>query len=162
MGSEMTAAAVGGLGQVRRDPMAMLPFCGLNMGHYFHNWLVIGNRLKYPPRIFNVNWFRKDEQGNFIWPGFGENMRVLKWIVDRCHDCAGAYETTLGWAPQKKDLDLTGIKGFNEGDWDKLMNVSKEEWEREVLSQEELFLKLRDSLPREIPMQRELLIARLK
>jgi phosphoenolpyruvate carboxykinase (GTP) len=162
MGSEMTAAAVGGLGQVRRDPMAMLPFCGLNMGHYFHNWLTIGHKLKFPPRIFNVNWFRKDEHGNFIWPGFGENMRVLKWIVDRCHNRAGAYETTLGWMPQKKDLDLAGIKGFNENDWDKLMSVNKDEWEREVLSQEELFLKLRDSLPREIPMQRELLIARLK
>ncbi|HEU5070676.1 MAG TPA: phosphoenolpyruvate carboxykinase (GTP) [Verrucomicrobiae bacterium] len=161
MGSEMTAAAVGGLGQVRRDPMAMQPFCGLNMGDYFHNWLNMRRKLKFPPRIFHVNWFRKDEHGNFLWPGFGENMRVLKWIVDRCHGRAGAHESTLGWVPTKRDIDLTGIKGFNEEDWEKLMNVNVEEWRREVISQDELFLKVYGHLPKEFIMQRELLVSRL-
>ena len=161
MGSEMTAAAAGGLGQVRRDPMAMLPFCGYHMGDYFLHWLNMRRKLKFPPRTFHVNWFRKDEQGNFIWPGFGENMRVLKWIVDRCHGRAGAYESTLGWVPERKDVDLTGLKGFSESDWEKLMNVNIEEWRREVISQDELFIKLYGHLPKEFIMQRELLVSRL-
>jgi len=161
MGSEMTAAAVGGLGQVRRDPMAMLPFCGFHMGDYFHHWLRMRSKLKFPPRIFHVNWFRKDEKGNFLWPGFGENMRVLKWVVDRCRGNTGAYETTLGWVPHKRDVDLTGIKGFRHADWDKLMDVNVEEWRREVLSQDELFIKLYGHLPKEFIMQRELLVSRL-
>jgi phosphoenolpyruvate carboxykinase (GTP) len=161
MGSEMTAAAVGGLGQVRRDPMAMLPFCGLHMGDYFENWLNMRRNLKYPPRIFHVNWFRKDEQGNFLWPGYGENLRVLKWIVDRCHGRAGACESALGWMPEKRHIDLTGIKDFKESDWDKLMKVDVEEWHREAVLQDELFIKLYGRLPREITMQRELLISRL-
>ena len=161
MGSETTAAAAGAHGQVRRDPMGMLPFCGYHMGDYFLHWLNMRRKLKFPPRTFHVNWFRKDEHGNFIWPGFGENMRVLKWIVDRCHGRAGAYESTLGWVPEQKDVDLTGIKGFNEEDWDKLMNVNIEEWRREVISQDELFIKLYGHLPKEFIMQRELLVSRL-
>jgi phosphoenolpyruvate carboxykinase (GTP) len=161
MGSEMTAAAVGGLGQVRRDPMAMLPFCGYHMGDYFHHWLRMRRHLKYPPRIFHVNWFRKDASGRWLWPGFGENMRVLKWIVDRCHGRAGGYESTLGWVPEKKDLDLTGINDFNPADWDKLMDVNVEDWRREVISQDELFLNLYGHLPKEFIMQRELLVSRL-
>ncbi len=161
MGSETTAAAAGAHGQVRRDPMGMLPFCGYHMGDYFLHWLNMRRKLKFPPRTFHVNWFRKDEHGNFLWPGFGENMRVLKWIVDRCHGRAGGYESTLGWVPEKKDVDLTGIKGFNEADWDKLMNVNIEEWRREVISQDELFIKLYGHLPKEFIMQRELLVSRL-
>ena len=161
MGSETTAAATGGQGQVRRDPMAMLPFCGYHMGDYFLHWLNMRRKLKFPPRTFHVNWFRKDEAGNFLWPGFGENMRVLKWIVDRCRGNAGAYESTLGWVPEKKDVDLAGIKGFNDADWDKLMQVGVEEWRREVISQDELFIKLYGHLPKEFIMQRELLVSRL-
>jgi phosphoenolpyruvate carboxykinase (GTP) len=161
IGSEMTAAAVGGLGQVRRDPMAMLPFCGYNMGDYFRHWLRMRKRLKFPPRIFHVNWFRKDAQGNFMWPGFGENMRVLKWIVDRCHGRANGNETPLGWVPGPNDIDLEGLDGFTADDLEKALDIDIEEWRRELIMQEELFLKLYSHLPKELIFQRELLISRL-
>jgi phosphoenolpyruvate carboxykinase (GTP) len=161
IGSEMTAAAVGGLGQVRRDPMAMLPFCGYNMGDYFRHWLGMRRRLKYPPRVFHVNWFRRDHAGNFLWPGFGENMRVLKWIIERCHGRANANETALGWVPGQRDIDLTGLDNFDEDKLEKVLNIDQEEWRRELLMQEELFLKLYSHLPKELIFQRELLIARL-
>jgi phosphoenolpyruvate carboxykinase (GTP) len=161
VGSEMTAAAVGGLGQVRRDPMAMLPFCGYNMGDYFHHWFQMRKLLKFPPRIFHVNWFRKDAAGQFLWPGFGENMRVLKWIVDRCHARASATETALGWVPGARDIDLTGLEDFSAGQIEKALAIDVEEWRRELLMQEELFLKLNTSLPKELIFQRELLVSRL-
>jgi phosphoenolpyruvate carboxykinase (GTP) len=161
VGSEMTAAAVGGLGQVRRDPMAMLPFCGYNMGDYFRHWFHMRKLLKFPPRIFHVNWFRKDAAGQFLWPGFGENMRVLKWIVDRCHARAHATETALGWVPGPQDIDLTGLQDFPAGQLEKALAIDVEEWRRELLMQEELFLKLHDSLPKELIFQRELLVSRL-
>jgi len=161
IGSEMTAAAVGGAGQVRRDPMAMLPFCGYNMGDYFRHWLRMRKRLKYPPRIFHVNWFRKDAEGSFLWPGFGENMRVLKWIVDRCHGRANGDETPLGWVPGPDDIDLSGMDGFTATDLEKVLDIDIEEWRRELIMQEELFLKLYSHLPKELIFQRELLISRL-
>ena len=161
MGSETTAAATGTVGQVRRDPMAMLPFCGYNMAHYFRHWLNMRKRIKYPPRIFNVNWFRKDDQGNFLWPGFGENMRVLRWIIDRCHGRVGATETPLGWFPRTQDFDLEGLENFGPKDFDQIQNISIEEWRREVISQDELFIRLYSYLPKEMIFQRELLVARL-
>ena len=161
MGSEMTAAAVGGAGQVRRDPMAMLPFCGYNMGEYFIHWCNMRRRLQFPPRIFHVNWFRKDTDGRYLWPGFGENMRVLKWIIDRCHGRADANETVLGWVPGPQAFDLEGLSGVSETDMLKLQTIDHDEWRREVLSQDELFLKLYSHLPKEMIFQRELLVARL-
>jgi phosphoenolpyruvate carboxykinase (GTP) len=161
IGSEMTAAAVGGAGQVRRDPMAMLPFCGYNMGDYFRHWLRMRKRLKYPPRIFHVNWFRKDAAGEFLWPGFGENTRVLKWIIDRCHGRANADETPLGWVPGPKDIDLEGLDNFPVEKLEKVLHIDIEEWQRELLMQEELFIKLYAHLPKELIFQRELLVSRL-
>jgi phosphoenolpyruvate carboxykinase (GTP) len=161
MGSEMTAAAVGGLGQVRRDPMAMLPFCGYNMGDYFRHWLRMRKVSQHPPRIFHVNWFRKDEQGNFLWPGFGENMRVLKWIVDRCHGRVAATESPLGWVPRMEEFDLAGLDGFGPEQFSKVQAIKADEWKQEIVSQEELFINLHATLPKELIFQRELLIARL-
>ncbi len=161
MGSETTAAAAGAVGQVRRDPMAMLPFCGYNMAIYFRHWLSMGKMIKYPPLIFNVNWFRKDAQGEFLWPGFGENMRVLKWIVDRCNGGAAAYECPIGWMPRPDQFDLEGLEGFGPERLEALQQIDKEEWIRELLLQDELFIKLYERLPKEMVYQRELLISRL-
>ena len=161
MGSETTAAATGAVGQVRRDPMAMLPFCGYNMGYYFRHWLNVRKKINDPPRIFSVNWFRKDAAGNYIWPGFGDNMRVLKWIVDRCRGRAGAQETPLGWVPRREDFDLEEMHGFSKEAFDEIQRINLEEWRREILSQDELFMKLYPYLPKEMIFQRELLVARL-
>lgn len=161
MGSEMTAAAVGGAGQVRRDPMAMLPFCGYHMGDYFRHWINIHRLIKHPPRIFHVNWFRKNSKGKFIWPGFGENMRVLKWIVDRCHGRTDAVETALGWVPGRNSIDLNGMSDFDFNDFEKAQAIDHEEWRREILMQEELFMRLYSHLPKELIFQRELLVARM-
>lgn len=161
MGSEMTAAAVGGAGQVRRDPMAMLPFCGYHMGDYFRHWINMHRLIKHPPRIFHVNWFRKNAQGQFLWPGFGENMRVLKWIVDRCHGRADAEETALGWVPNISSFDVSNLPGFTRDHWEQLMAINHEEWRREIIMQEEMFMRLYSHLPKELIFQRELLVARL-
>ncbi len=161
MGSEMTAAAVGGQGQVRRDPMAMLPFCGYDMGDYFRHWIVMRKLIQFPPRIFHVNWFRKDSDGQFLWPGFGENMRVLKWIVDRCNGRANAVETPLGWVPYAKDFDLQGLKDYPPEKFDRVQNINYDDWRRELLQQDELFMKIYAHLPKELIFQRELLVARL-
>jgi phosphoenolpyruvate carboxykinase (GTP) len=161
MGSETTAAASGTVGQVRRDPMAMLPFCGYNMGWYFRHWLNLRKKIKLPPRIFQVNWFRKGNDGRFLWPGFGENMRVLKWVIDRANGSVGAWETPLGWVPRTQDFDLDGMENFDAADFESLQNINLEEWRREVLSQDELFMRLYSFLPKEMIFQRELLVARL-
>jgi phosphoenolpyruvate carboxykinase (GTP) len=161
MGSETTAAAAGAVGQVRRDPMAMLPFCGYNMGDYFGHWLKMRKLIKRPPKIFQVNWFRKTADGKFLWPGYGENMRVLKWIVDRAQGTVGAEETPLGWMPWTKDIMLDGLPGYGREDLERALAIDVEEWKREILLQDELFLRLYNDLPKELLFQKELLIARL-
>lgn len=160
MGSEMTAAAAGTIGKVRRDPMAMLPFCGYNMGEYFRHWLSMQRSLSSSPRIFHVNWFRKDTAGEFLWPGFGENMRVLKWIVDRANGHGVARETPIGWVPGYGDIDWTGLD-FPKEKFNELQHFDREAWRHEILSHEELFLDLKTHLPRELIYERELLICRM-
>jgi phosphoenolpyruvate carboxykinase (GTP) len=161
MGAETTAAASGAQGVVRRDPMAMLPFCGYHMGDYFAHWISMRKAINCPPRIFHVNWFRKDETGKFLWPGFGENMRVLKWIVDRCRGRAAAEETPLGWVPGARAVDLSDMDNFSEEAFERLQSIDTEEWRKEVIAQDELFLKIYSNLPKELIFQRELLVARL-
>ena len=160
MGSEMTAAAFGTVGKVRRDPFAMLPFCGYNMGDYFSHWLEFGRGLSDPPRIFNVNWFRRDKEGNFLWPGYGDNFRILKWIVDRVHSRATATEGSLGWTPHYEDLDWRGLD-FTKDQFAEVMTTDKQDWITELASHDELFFKLYNRLPREFPSIRDLLLAGL-
>ena len=160
VGSETTAAAAGQVGVVRRDPMAMLPFLGYNIRDYLTHWFSMRKLMRDCPRIFHVNWFRKDASGKFIWPGYGENMRVLKWIIDRCHGRAYAVETPLGWMPQPQDLDLDGLD-LTPDTFAALQSVSHEEFKSEILGQEELFLKLAGDLPKEMIFQKELLVSRL-
>ena len=160
MGSETTAAASGATGQVRRDPMAMLPFCGYHMGDYFRHWLNVQRRLSETPRIFHVNWFRKDAAGNYLWPGFGENLRVLQWIVARARGRALGRETPIGWVPRYDDLDWTGLD-FPRASFEQLQAIDPLAWRREVLDQEELFFDLRDRFPKELTYERELLKCRL-
>jgi len=161
MGSETTAAATGAIGQVRRDPMAMLPFCGYDVGEYFSHWLEMRRHIRHLPRIFHVNWFRKGPDGKFLWPGFSDNMRVLEWIIRRCRGTVAGHETIIGWTPHWEDFNHEGLEGFSRDDFNKVMAVIPAEWRAEVLSQGELFLKIYDSLPKELVYQRELLSARL-
>jgi phosphoenolpyruvate carboxykinase (GTP) len=161
MGSETTAAATGAIGQVRRDPMAMLPFCGYDVGEYFSHWLEMRRHISHLPRIFHVNWFRKGPDGKFLWPGFSDNMRVLEWIIRRCRGTVAGHETIIGWTPHWEDFNHEGLEGFSRDDFNKVMAVIPAEWRAEVLSQGELFLKIYDSLPKELVYQRELLSARL-
>jgi phosphoenolpyruvate carboxykinase (GTP) len=160
LGSETTAAATGQTGIVRRDPMAMLPFIGYNIRNYLVHWFRMRKKMSDCPRIFHVNWFRKDANGRFMWPGFGQNMRVLKWILDRAHGRAYATETPLGWMPRPGDIDLEGIDVSPE-QFAALQSMTLDEFKSEIMAQEELFLKLAGDLPKEMIFQRELLISRL-
>jgi phosphoenolpyruvate carboxykinase (GTP) len=160
MGSERTAAAEGTVGDLRRDPFAMLPFCGYNMGDYFRHWFKMGKRLAEPTRIFHVNWFRKGEDGKFIWPGFGENMRVLEWAIGRVHGNSTAYESPVGWMPRYRDFNWDGLD-FPRETWDELMNVDRERMKAQSLQHEELFLQLGEHLPAQMIFERELIISRM-
>ncbi|MBE0701910.1 MAG: phosphoenolpyruvate carboxykinase (GTP) [Afipia sp.] len=160
MGSETTAAAFGKQGQVRRDPFAMLPFAGYHMASYINHWLNMGRQISEPPRIFSVNWFRKDDEGNYLWPGYGENMRVLKWIVERANGHGKATESPLGRMPHYDDLDWRGLD-FTREQFNDLMSVTREEWEREMVMHDDLFIKLYDRLPKEMLAVRELLLSNI-
>lgn len=160
MGSEMTAAAAGTIGAVRRDPFAMLPFCGYHVADYFNHWLQFGRNLNNPPRIFNVNWFRKDKNGKFLWPGFGDNMRILKWVVERAQGHAASIESPLGWVPRYQDLDWRGLD-FSEAQFEQLMTIDRQVWLKEIASHDELFFNLYDRLPKEMTFIRELLLSGL-
>jgi phosphoenolpyruvate carboxykinase (GTP) len=161
MGSEMTAAASGEIGKIRRDPFAMLPFLGYHIGDYINNWLQFGRDLPNAPRIFGVNWFRKNGGEKFLWPGFSENMRVLKWIVQRINGSASSVESPIGWMPRYEDIDWKGIKNFKRESFAKVMTVDRELWKQELLSQEELFERMYDKLPKEFFFMRELLLSGL-
>ena len=160
LASETTAAAEGALGNLRRDPMAMIPFCGYNMGDYFRHWIKMGKILKEKPRIFHVNWFRKDQDGKFLWPGFRDNMRVLRWIVERSNGRGKAHEGPLGWSPEREDLDWSGLE-FDQKQWNELMSIEPESLRMQTLRHEELFLQLSEFLPKEMLFERELLVSRL-
>jgi phosphoenolpyruvate carboxykinase (GTP) len=160
MGSEQTAAAEGKVGTLRRDPMAMLPFCGYNMADYFRHWLKVGKHLEETPRIFHVNWFRKDANGKYLWPGYGENMRVLRWIVERANGRAFSRESPLGWLPRHQDIDWRGLD-YSKEKWDELMSFDRPRTALQTLAHEELFISLFDHLPKEMIFERELLLSRL-
>jgi phosphoenolpyruvate carboxykinase (GTP) len=160
LGSETTAAATGKVGVVRRDPMAMLPFHGYDMGQYFQHWLDMQKLIEQPPKIFQVNWFRKGADGKFLWPGYGENMRVLKWIVSRAHVKMSGQETVLGWVPKAEDFDLSDLD-LSAATVNEATSVDETAWKAELESQAEFFQKLQPTLPRALELQRQLLLARL-
>ena len=159
LASETTAAAAGATGVLRRDPMAMIPFCGYNLGDYFAHWLKMGAGLKNPPKIFHVNWFRK-EAGRFLWDGYSENMRVLKWIVERSQNRGEAIETPIGFMPSYDSIDWRGLD-FAKSTFNQLQMVDKEAWKREIVLQREFFAKLEGHLPAALEAQCEELLARL-
>ncbi|WP_417019404.1 phosphoenolpyruvate carboxykinase (GTP) [Anaerotruncus massiliensis (ex Liu et al. 2021)] len=162
MASETTAAAAGAVGVVRRDPMAMLPFCGYNMGDYWAHWLEMGEKLgDKAPKIFNVNWFRTDDEGHFIWPGFGDNMRVLNWIIDRCEGRAEAVETPIGYEPKPEDIDVEGLGDVTTDTVKDLLTVDKALWKEEVKGIKEFYAKFGDKLPKELESQLATLEANL-
>ncbi len=160
MASETTAAAAGAVGVVRRDPMAMIPFCGYNMADYFEHWLEMGKKIPNAPKIFHVNWFRLDENGKFMWPGFGDNLRVLNWILDRCEGKANAKETAIGYLPEAKDINIEGLD-LDAETLEQLLSVDKAVWKEEVESQKEFFAKFGDKLPASIKEELSKLEARL-
>ena len=161
MGSEMTAAAFGALGKVRRDPMAMLPFCGYHVGDYFAHWIKMGGLVKKQPAMFNVNWFRKTAEGKWMWPGFGENMRVLEWIVKRCNGQVEGVQTKVGVSPTFAEFNTEGLDGFTEESFNTVMALDNAEWQAEIAGQEEFFASVGDALPKELVEQRAALAARM-
>ena len=160
MASETTAAAAGAVGVVRRDPMAMLPFCGYHMGDYFQHWIDMGKKIKVQPKIFNVNWFRTDSEGHFIWPGFGDNMRVLDWILKRCEETVDADETAIGYVPKPEDINLEGCSVDKET-LKGLLNVDTETWKKEAEGIKEFYKKFGDRLPKELNEELSALESRL-
>lgn len=160
MASETTAAAAGAVGVVRRDPMAMLPFCGYHMGDYFQHWIDMGKKIKVQPKIFNVNWFRTDSEGRFIWPGFGDNMRVLDWILKRCEETVDADETAIGYVPKPEDINLEGCSVDKET-LKGLLNVDTETWKKEAEGIKEFYKKFGDRLPKELEEELAALESRL-
>ena len=162
MASETTAAASGAVGVVRRDPMAMLPFAGYNMGDYFTHWLNMGKNIPNPPKVFNVNWFRTDDEGNFIWPGFGDNMRVLMWILDRCEDKVDAVETAIGYVPKAEDINIDGLDGITIDIIKDLLTVDKDLWKTDVEGIVEFYAKVGDRMPEELYGELEILKNNLK
>ncbi len=160
MGSEMTAAAFGKVGVVRRDPFAMLPFAGYHMADYFNHWLTFGRKIRRPPRVFGVNWFRRDENGKFVWPGFGENMRILEWIVKRATGSrANGVESPIGWMPTHGDINWEGLEDFSEDDFYRAMSIKKVDWDKELLETDELFIKLYDRIPKEMMAIKDLMLS---
>ncbi len=161
MASETTAAASGAVGVVRRDPMAMLPFCGYHMGDYFAHWIEMGKKIKHQPKIFNVNWFRTDENGKFLWPGFGDNMRVLDWILRRCEETVDAVETPIGYVPDPADIDLSGSDLTEEQIAD-LLTVDKDLWRKDADGIKEFYTKFGDKLPETLKEELDTLENNLK
>jgi len=160
MASEKTAAAEGKVGEVRRAPMAMLPFCGYNMGRYFGHWLMMGHKIKHQPKIFHVNWFRKDKDGHFLWPGFGENIRVLIWIAERAKNAGKATETPIGYVPTKDSLLLDGLN-ISDDAIEQLLAIDKEEWKQELEDHKKFLAEFSDTLPKELTKENEALMKRL-
>jgi phosphoenolpyruvate carboxykinase (GTP) len=160
MASETTAAATGNVGVVRRDPMAMLPFCGYNMADYYRHWLEMGKRIPHPPKVFHVNWFRRGADGNFLWPGYGENVRVLKWILERVEGRGGAEESPVGYVPTQNALTLDGLN-ISAKAIEELLRVKPEDWEDDLADSKQFLQKFGDRLPEEIREEHEKLSRRL-
>jgi phosphoenolpyruvate carboxykinase (GTP) len=160
LASETTAAATGAVGVVRRDPMAMLPFCGYNMGDYWGHWLAMAKRATHPPKIFRVNWFQRNERGRFLWPGFGENLRILRWITERCKGNGQATETPIGYVPKASSLSGEGIE-ISKADVDQLVAVDREAWKNNLKSQSDFFDTFGDHLPAGIKEEHKALAGRL-
>lgn len=160
MGSEKTAAAEGAVGELRNDPMAMLPFCGYNMGDYFRHYVKMAHRVKDTPRVFHVNWFRRNADGKFLWPGFSQNMRILRWIVERANGRAASKESPIGWIPKYEDIDWRGLD-FTKEQWREVVSIDKENLRNETINHQKFFVKFYDHIPKEFIFERELQLCRL-